>query len=47
MVCFHYITIPVFNQTLIMGYSTLFTFLPILSIVLDNDITKNKLFQFP
>ena len=35
---FYFATIPVFNSYLLLGYSTIFTFWPVFSLILDRDI---------
>jgi len=35
---FYYVSIPVFNSILLLGYSTIFTFWPVFALVLDKDI---------
>ena len=38
-VMFYFVTIPVYNGFLILGYSTLYTSMPIFSLVLDEDVS--------
>lgn len=35
---FYYVSIPVFNSILLLGYSTIFTFWPVFALILDKDI---------
>jgi len=35
---FYYVTIPVFNSYLQLGYATIFTFWPVFALILDRDI---------
>ena len=35
---FYYVSIPVFNSYLQLGYATLFTFWPVFALILDRDI---------
>jgi len=35
---FYYVSIPVFNSYLSLGYATLFTFWPVFALILDKDI---------
>ena len=35
---FYYVSIPVFNSYLQLGYSTIFTFWPVFALILDRDI---------
>jgi len=44
---FFFVTIPIFNGYLIMGYSTYYTSLPIFSLVLDEDVSREKALRFP
>ena len=37
---------PIFNGYLMLGYTTLFTFLPVFATVLDQDVSRVKAFQF-
>jgi phospholipid-translocating ATPase len=46
-VIFFFVTIPIFNGYLIMGYSTYYTSLPIFSLVLDEDVSREKALRFP
>ena len=46
-VLFYFVTIPIFNGYLILGYSTYYTSLPIFSLVLDEDVSREKVDKFP
>jgi hypothetical protein len=39
IVSFNYISIPLFHSLLQVGYTTIFTFFPTISLVFDEDIT--------
>lgn len=39
---FFYVSIPVFNSYLQLGYATFFTFWPVFSMILDTDIDVNQ-----
>ena len=39
---FYFCAIPVFNSYLLLGYSTYYTFLPVLSLVLDRDVENEE-----
>jgi phospholipid-translocating ATPase len=44
---FYFVAIPIFNGMLMLGYSTLFTLLPVFSLVLDEDISREIAFKYP
>ena len=46
-VIFYYVTIPIFNGYLILGYSTYYTSLPIFILVLDEDVSRATVDKFP
>ena len=46
-VVFYFVTIPIFNGYLILGYSTYYTSLPVFALVLDEDVTREKVDKFP
>jgi phospholipid-translocating ATPase len=35
---FYYVSIPVFNSYLQLGYATIFTFWPVFALILDKDV---------
>lgn len=37
-----FVKIPLFNGYLLLGYSTLYTMLPVFSLIFDQDIDKEK-----
>jgi phospholipid-translocating ATPase len=41
------VAIPVFNGFLMMGYSTVFTMLPVFSLILDKDVELEQVLKFP
>lgn len=43
---FNFIQQPLYKEILLIGYSLFFTVLPILTILIDYEITKEKAFQF-
>ncbi|CAK75838.1 unnamed protein product (macronuclear) [Paramecium tetraurelia] len=43
---FYGIAIPIYNGYLMLGYATVFTVLPVFSLIFDEDITKNKALEF-
>ena len=46
-VVFFYVTIPVYNGYLMLGYSTFYTTLPVFSLVLDEDVDYSKVMAYP
>ena len=44
---FFFVTIPIYNGMLLLGYSTVYTSLPIFTIVLDVDVDSGKVMEFP
>ncbi len=38
---FFFVALPIYNGFLLLGYSTVFTMLPVFSIVLDEDISRD------
>ena len=44
---FGYIKIPVFNGILMLGYSTVYTMLPVFSLVFSEDLTYSQALKFP
>ena len=37
---FYFVTIPIYNGYLQLGYSTFYTMLPVFSLVLDEDVSQ-------
>ena len=46
-ICFYFVAIPVYNGLLMLGYATLYTNLPVLSLVLDEDVPVEAVMKFP
>ena len=46
-VVYFFVTIPVYNGYLMLGYSTFYTTLPVFSLVLDEDVTYEKVMDYP
>lgn len=44
---FYFCAIPVFNSYLLLGYATFYTFLPVFSLVFDQDIDEASALLFP
>lgn len=38
---FYFVSIPIFNSYLALGYATIFTFWPVFSLIFDEDIDVN------
>ena len=39
-------TIAIYNGNLMLGYSTIFTALPVFTLILDEDVDKEKVFKY-
>ena len=46
-IIFYFVAIPIYNGYLIMGYSTIYTNLPVLSLILDEDVDLEYVMAFP
>lgn len=44
---FYFIPIPIYNGFLLLGYSTLYTTLPVFSLVLDQDVDEKTAIEYP
>lgn len=44
---FFSVTIPIYNGYLILGYSTIYTSLPVFSLVLDEDVDRDTCLKYP
>ena len=44
---YFFVTIPVYNGYLLLGYSTIYTTLPVFSLVLDEDVIYEKVIAYP
>ena len=44
---FFFVALPIYNGFLILGYSTIFTMLPVFSMVLDEDISRQVAMEYP
>lgn len=47
MVIFFFIDIPIFNGFLTFGYSTIFTNLPVIAIIMDEDLDFDTVKEYP
>ena len=46
-VVYFFVTIPIYNGYLMLGYSTFYTTLPVFSLVLDEDVNFKKVMDYP
>lgn len=46
-ICFYFVAIPVYNGLLMLGYATIYTNLPVFSLVLDEDVPVQAVMKFP
>lgn len=44
---FFSVTIPIFNGFLILGFATMYTQMPVFSLVFDEDVDRNTALGFP
>lgn len=44
---FYFVAIPIYNGLLMLGYSTIYTTLPVFSLIFDEDVDKETALQFP
>lgn len=46
-IIFYNVAIPIYNGMLMLGYATLYTSLPVFSLILDEDLSRNKTLMYP
>ena len=46
-IIFYFVAIPIYNGYLITGYATIYTMLPVFSLVTDEDVTDTAVIKFP
>lgn len=46
-IVFFYVAIPIYNGYLMMGYTTIYTSLPVFALVLDEDVDLKSVIKFP
>lgn len=46
-IIFYFVTIPIYNGYLILGYSTVYTMFPVFSLVTDEDCSESAVMKFP
>jgi phospholipid-translocating ATPase len=44
---FYFSSLPIYTGWLMVGYTTVYTMLPVFSLVLDEDVTEDRVFLFP
>lgn len=44
---FYFVSIPIYNGFLMLGYATVYTALPVFSLVFDQDANISQIMQFP
>lgn len=44
---FYFVAIPIYNGMLIMGYSTIYTCMPVFSLVTDTDVSVEVVMKYP
>jgi phospholipid-translocating ATPase len=44
---FYYVAIPVYNGYLMVGYATVYTSLPVFSLVFDEDVEESAVMKYP
>lgn len=47
IVLFYFVAIPIYNGFLMLGYATVYTSLPVFSLVFDEDVTVENAIAFP
>jgi phospholipid-translocating ATPase len=46
-ILFYFVAIPIYNGALILGYSTVYTTLPVFSLVFDRDVNEATVMKYP
>ena len=46
-IIFYFVAIPIYNGFLMLGYATVYTMLPVFSLVLDYDVTEEQALEYP
>jgi len=46
-VVFYFVAIPIYNGMLILGYATVYTCLPVFSLVFDHDVSVETVMKYP
>lgn len=44
---FYYLPIPIFNGIMVLGYTSIYTNFPVISLIYDRDTNRNKVLKFP
>lgn len=46
-IIFYNVAIPIYNGMLMLGYATFYTSLPVFSLILDEDLSRDKTLMYP
>ena len=46
-IIFYFVAIPIYNGFLMLGYATVYTMLPVFSLVLDYDVSEEQALEYP
>lgn len=44
---FYFVSIPIYNGFLMLGYSTIYTSLPVFSLIFDEDADQKSIMSYP
>jgi len=47
IILFYFVAIPIYNGFLMLGYATIYTSLPVFSLVFDSDTNVDSVLKFP
>jgi phospholipid-translocating ATPase len=47
IILFYFVAIPIYNGFLMLGYATIYTALPVFSLVFDSDVNVDQVMAFP
>jgi phospholipid-translocating ATPase len=47
IILFYFVAIPIYNGFLMLGYATIYTSLPVFSLVFDEDASVDAVMKFP
>ena len=46
-IIYYFVAIPIYNGWLMLGYSTIYTMLPVFCLIFDEDVTEDKTMEYP
>lgn len=46
-IIFYFVAIPIYNGALILGYATVYTCMPVFSLVFDRDVNVEAVMKYP